>query len=197
MTALAKLTQLRDILQDMYPTIGRAQLIVDTAGLPRNRIAWSAAAQENWHAILSEAHHQRMVPALVDVAKVDFPKRAADLDHALAVYEEALAGAASSRHIVTQPAMSPPDEADQKPAFAGQPGANTAALREILVTYFSKSELRTICFDLGIDHETFSDGGKEEFVVELLKHTQRTGRTAELVARARRDRANVDWSKVG
>jgi hypothetical protein len=88
MTALAKLTQLRDILQDMYPTIGRAQLIVDTAGLPRNRIAWSAAAQENWHAILSEAHHQRMVPALVDVAKVDFPKRAADLDHALAVYED-------------------------------------------------------------------------------------------------------------
>src|SRR5215218_4969456 len=68
------LAQLRDILKEIYPTIESSTMAVDDAGIPRNNISFSAAASQNWHAILREAHNRRKVLALLDVVLRDIDR---------------------------------------------------------------------------------------------------------------------------
>lgn len=76
------LTKLRDLLAELYPTIQLAREVLEQAGLPAGHITFSAAATSNWHAILKEAVRRKRVPALVAVARAEYPERDAELTQA-------------------------------------------------------------------------------------------------------------------
>jgi hypothetical protein len=78
------------------------------------------------------------------------------------------------------------------PGAGGEQPLDRVRLRQNLVTYFDLDELRTLCFDLGIEHENLP-GTKEGMARELVRHCERHGRTAELVATCRRLRPRVAW----
>ncbi len=65
------------------------------------------------------------------------------------------------------------------------------SLRDILVTYFSDSELRDVCFDLAIDYESLPGEGKAAKARELVAYCQRHDRLDELEATCRRLRPNA------
>ena len=55
-----------------------------------------------------------------------------------------------------------------------------AKLRQILVKYFSESELRDLCFDLRVDYESLPGEGKGDKARELVTYSERHGRIFEL-----------------
>jgi hypothetical protein len=66
-----------------------------------------------------------------------------------------------------------------------------AQLRQILVTYFNKSELRDLCFDLQVNYEGLAGSGKRNKARELIAHLERHGHLPELVEAVRRLRPHV------
>lgn len=69
-------------------------------------------------------------------------------------------------------------------------------LREKLNRYFSLGELKTICFDLGIDHESLETSNKPALVESLIVHLGRTGRMPELLSLVREQRKHVFWPDI-
>jgi hypothetical protein len=69
-------------------------------------------------------------------------------------------------------------------------------LREKLNRYFSLGELKTICFDLGIDHESLETSNKPALVESLIIHLGRTGRMQELLDIVRQQRSKVTWPDI-
>lgn len=77
---------------------------------------------------------------------------------------------------------------------AASPSRNIVlALRDNLNTYFSESELKSLCFDLGIDYENLGGSTKSGKVLELIQMTQRHGRLSELVDLVRQQRPHASW----
>lgn len=66
-------------------------------------------------------------------------------------------------------------------------------LRQILTTYFDKGELRTLCFDLGVDYDDLPGEAKVDKARELVSYMERRNRIPELVAMGRRLRPNAPW----
>lgn len=60
-----------------------------------------------------------------------------------------------------------------KASSSDQP--NPIVLRDQMNQYFSVSELRTLCFDLGIDYEDLAGSTKQLKVIELIGFVQRRG----------------------
>lgn len=56
-------------------------------------------------------------------------------------------------------------------------------LRQTLSSRLNSDELRTLCFDMGIDYETLAGSNKPALVRELLLYCERRGKLAELVER--------------
>jgi HEAT repeat protein len=69
------------------------------------------------------------------------------------------------------------------------------ALRQLMDRYFNESEVRDLCFSLGIDYEGLAKGSKRDNVRELIAYGQRHGRLAELIAAGRNLRPHVSWPK--
>src|SRR5689334_18002236 len=92
------LTQLRDILQVLYPTLESTYPIVDDAGIPRDNISFSTAAGQNWHAILQEAHKHGKVLALVEVVLQQYPDND-DLRNGAQAYHDAFVRVAGSQQL--------------------------------------------------------------------------------------------------
>jgi hypothetical protein len=67
------------------------------------------------------------------------------------------------------------------------------ALRENLNAYFSETELRVLCFDLGIDYENLGGRSKAEKVLELIGMMQRHGRLEQLIDLVRQQRPHSSW----
>lgn len=68
-------------------------------------------------------------------------------------------------------------------------------LRTNLMSYFSKSELLTICFDLGIDYESELDlSTKQTMVLTLLEYLKRRQELSKLLSIVRYQRPAVNWS---
>jgi formylglycine-generating enzyme required for sulfatase activity len=67
-----------------------------------------------------------------------------------------------------------------------------ADLRQKLAEHFNKEELRTLCFDLGIEHENLPDT-KDGMARELVAYCERQGRIPELAATCQRLRPRVEW----
>lgn len=70
----ARLIALRDTLADLYPDEPSARRLAAQAGLNLSRISFSSLAINNWHAILTEAHHAGQLPALLNIVTHEYPK---------------------------------------------------------------------------------------------------------------------------
>jgi len=66
-------------------------------------------------------------------------------------------------------------------------------LRQIVTQYFSAGELRTLCFDLGVDYDDLPGAGKTNKARELISYLQRRDRLPELVEMIRQLRPNAPW----
>jgi len=67
-------------------------------------------------------------------------------------------------------------------------------LRQILVTHF-EGELRTLCFDLGVDYDDLRETGKANKARELVEYLERRNRIPELVELGKRLRPSVSWEE--
>ena len=68
-----------------------------------------------------------------------------------------------------------------------------ARLRQELTEHFSDEELRTLCFDLGLDYEDLPAQGKAGKARELIAEVERSANIAKLIELCRRLRPNVSW----
>jgi Effector-associated domain 7/GRAM domain len=66
-------------------------------------------------------------------------------------------------------------------------------LRKKIATHFSDDEIKTLCFDLGIEYENLAGDGREAKARELVIHCERTGRIPRLVDKCQELRPNVIW----
>ncbi len=65
-------------------------------------------------------------------------------------------------------------------------------IRDALVNYFSLGELRTLCFDLGIDYEDLEGSNKQGKTLALVQYAQRHNRYSELVNAVRQARPHLN-----
>lgn len=68
---------------------------------------------------------------------------------------------------------------------------DVAELRRKLVNHFSASELRDLCFDLGIDYENLPRTGKLELAREMVAYLERRRRIPDLLEKISRLRPEV------
>ena len=66
-------------------------------------------------------------------------------------------------------------------------------LREDITRYFDIEELRTLCFDLGVDYDNLRGEGKAAKVRELVVFLDRRDRIPKLVRKCSKLRPNVSW----
>ena len=69
-------------------------------------------------------------------------------------------------------------------------------LLELLTTHFSRQELKTLCFELGVDDESWPDGGKAGMARELLGWVARNGRFPLLLQKCLALRPDVVWPEL-
>ena len=79
---------------------------------------------------------------------------------------------------------------------AKTPIERLALLRQHLADYFSDSELRNVCFDLGVSYDDLGGESKADKARELVAHLDRRGRLEELVALCSRLRPLVSWGNA-
>jgi len=68
-------------------------------------------------------------------------------------------------------------------------------LQKQLAESFNLSEIRGLCFDLGLNYEELAGDVLSDKTRELVKLCHRYGRTADLVARCQALRPQVDWEE--
>ncbi len=98
---------------------------------------------------------------------------------------------------LSQAAMS--TTATRTPAGTMPPVADLTAnqrirLREILINRFSLSELKTLCFDLGVDYDNLAGEAKLDKVLALITYYERRRQVAQLLAAGKHMRNDIDWS---
>jgi tetratricopeptide (TPR) repeat protein len=71
-----------------------------------------------------------------------------------------------------------------------------AQLRQLLSDRFDEGELRTLCFDLGVDYADLPAEGKANKARELVAYLDRHDRILDLLQVGQRSRHDVDWSQV-
>jgi len=87
-------------------------------------------------------------------------------------------GAAEFHHISATRAITPSPEA--------------ARLHDILTTHFDLEELRTLCFQLGVNYDFLAGEELRGKARELLLHLQRQDALSELTAWLQRERPDID-----
>lgn len=70
-----------------------------------------------------------------------------------------------------------------------------ARLRQNLTERFNRGELRTLCFDLGIEYENLPEM-KDGMARELVARCERTGSISALVAKCKELRPDVSWDDM-
>lgn len=73
--------------------------------------------------------------------------------------------------------------------------SNLAQLRNNLNTYFDKSEIRSLCFDLSVDYDNLPEA-KEDAIRELVRYLARRQQIDALVAQCRQLRKRVPWPDI-
>jgi hypothetical protein len=69
-------------------------------------------------------------------------------------------------------------------------------LHRLLDQYFSLEEIRTLCFDLGVDYDNVRGEGKSARIRELILALGRNGRLPELIGLVQEQRRHVRWPPV-
>jgi Effector-associated domain 7/TIR domain len=82
------------------------------------------------------------------------------------------------------------------PSTVKTPAEILTKLRQNLVDSFSDTELRDLCFDLGIDYEDLPGQGKAAKARELVAYCERRGLTTELIKKCSELRPHVSWGAV-
>ncbi len=71
-----------------------------------------------------------------------------------------------------------------------------SGLRRLLIKHFDIDELRTLCFELGIDYDSLRGESRDDKARELVTYLERRGRLDELVEVGRRLRPDIDWDEA-
>ncbi|HID53971.1 MAG TPA: hypothetical protein EYP41_18280 [Anaerolineae bacterium] len=71
--------------------------------------------------------------------------------------------------------------------------SSLAPLRDNLSTYFNKSELKSLCFDLGVASDDLPGETRSELAQALVEHCYERGRLPELISRCQAERPHVNW----
>jgi hypothetical protein len=71
-----------------------------------------------------------------------------------------------------------------------------AKLRQMLATQFSEEELRTLCFDLGVDYDDLRGESKTDKARELILYLEHRVRLADLINVGKRLRPDLAWDDV-
>ena len=74
--------------------------------------------------------------------------------------------------------------------------AQLSAIRQLIIDHFDESELRTLCFDLGIDYESLPGRGKAEKARELIAYCLRTNELEDLLQACEKARPKVAWPQI-
>ena len=69
-------------------------------------------------------------------------------------------------------------------------------LRQLLADRFNDGEIRTLCFDLGVDYDDLPGSGKADKARELVDYMDRHERLADLVRDGRQARPDVPWPAI-
>ncbi len=69
-------------------------------------------------------------------------------------------------------------------------------LHTLLNQYFNLAEIRTLCFQLNLDYESFAGEEKPSQIRELLLGLARNGRLSELITKVQQERPNLAWPQV-
>ncbi len=71
--------------------------------------------------------------------------------------------------------------------------ADSAALRDMLITQFTESDLRDMAYDLEVDYESFVGDTMNSRVRQLVSHMRRSGRMDELVGQVKKRTYHAKW----
>lgn len=71
-----------------------------------------------------------------------------------------------------------------------------STLHKQIDQYFSFSEVRTLCFNLGVDYENIPGDHRSAFIRNLIVSLAKQGRLQELIEEVRAERGFVDWQDV-
>lgn len=66
-------------------------------------------------------------------------------------------------------------------------------LRQILTARFNESELRLLCFDLGMDYDALPGQGRVDKVIQLITYFDRREQVAELIRVGKQQRSDISW----
>ena len=88
--------------------------------------------------------------------------------------------------IAVEPVPSPKPKTKPTETYRSQ-------LRQNLVASFNDSELRDLCFDMGVDYESLKGEGKSDKVRELVAYCERRQIVPDLVAKCKELRPKVSW----
>jgi hypothetical protein len=69
-------------------------------------------------------------------------------------------------------------------------------LRQTISQRFSLSNIRTLCFDLGIEYEELGGGPKSDVITALIEYCQRNERLTDLQNYFQRERSFVNWAEL-
>jgi hypothetical protein len=70
-------------------------------------------------------------------------------------------------------------------------------LRQLLIKRFSDGELRTLCFDLGVECDDLPGSGRADKARELVTYMDQHDRLVDLVRVGRSSRPDVPWPAIG
>lgn len=112
------------------------------------------------------------------------------------VYYQSLAGKPSSNGQA-EPSAALGKGQDKEERTEGKPIAVYLEwLRQNIVEYFGESDLRDLCFGMGIDYDDLPGQSKKDKVRELLSDCRRKGRIDELVEKLQVFRPKVFWEDM-
>jgi hypothetical protein len=70
------------------------------------------------------------------------------------------------------------------------------ALRELITEHFGEEDLRTLCFDLGLDYDDLPGRGRPNKIRDLIAHCKHHGRLSELERACANARPSLSWSEL-
>ncbi len=73
---------------------------------------------------------------------------------------------------------------------------NLSQLRQSLTQHFSKSELRHLAFDLGVEYEDLPGSTRSDKALALIGYLQRYGRLPDLIKQYRQLRPKAHWPEI-
>lgn len=88
------------------------------------------------------------------------------------------------------PARDPTPPVQSRPADPAQ-SPNISTLRRVLTERYNLEELRTLCFDLGVNYNSLGGEGLGGKARELIAHMQRQGTFDRLVSAIRSERGSI------